>query len=62
MKINIVSQAVSQGRRYVRQNPDKVKEMTSKAGRFVDSKTGGKHADKIAKATQAADRYIDKQR
>lgn len=62
MKINILTQAVSQGRRYVRQNPEKVRQMTARAGAFVDARTGHKHSAKIDKARGAADRFIDKQR
>lgn len=62
MKINIISQAIAQGRKYVRQNPEKVRQATQKAGDFVDAKTGHKHSDKIAKARDAADSFIEKQR
>lgn len=62
MKINLVTQAVAQGRKYVRQNPDKVRDLTARAGTFVDSKTGHKYSSQIEKGRQAADRYIDKQR
>lgn len=46
----------------MRQNPEKVRQATQRAGSFVDSKTGRKHTAKIDKATGAADRFIDKQR
>ena len=36
MKTNIARQLVAQGRRYVQQNPEKVRAMTDKAGEFVD--------------------------
>ncbi|MGX5692361.1 antitoxin [Dermacoccus abyssi] len=62
MKINLLTQAIAQGRKYVRQNPEKVRQATQRAGSFVDSRTGRKHTAKIDKATGAADRFIDKQR
>lgn len=37
------------------QNPDKLKEGVEKAGDFVDEKTGGKYADKVDQAQQAAE-------
>lgn len=43
-------------------NPDKVEQLSDqaieRAGDAVDSKTGGKHADKIDQAQQAADGKI----
>ena len=42
MKTNIARQLVAQGRRYVQQNPEKVRAMTDKAGEFVDQRTGRK--------------------
>lgn len=62
MKINILTQAVAQGRKYVRENPEKVRAMTTKASDFVDARTGRKHTAQIQKARGAADRYLDKQR
>lgn len=62
MKTNILTQAVAQGRKYVRDNPEKVREMTTKASEFIDARTGRKHTAQITKARSAADRYLDKQR
>lgn len=61
MKMQIVSQAISLGRKFVRENPDKVQSATRKAGDFVNKKTNGKYSDKIVKAEAAADKYISKQ-
>lgn len=61
MKINILSQVIAQGRKYVRQNPEKVRQATQKAGDLVDAKTGRKYTDKINKARGAADDFIEKQ-
>lgn len=62
MKINLVSQAIAQGRRYVRENPEQVQAAAHKAGQFLNTKTKGKYADKITKAESAADRYLTKQK
>ena len=59
--MQIVSQAISAGRRYVQKNPEKVQRMTRQAGEFVNKRTGGKYRSSVAKAESAADRYIAKQ-
>lgn len=62
MKTNIARQLVAQGRRYVQQNPEKVRAMTDKAGEFVDQRTGRKYSAHITKARASAGRYLDKRR
>lgn len=62
MKTNIARQLIAQGRRYVQQNPEKVRAMTDKAGEFVDQRTGRKYSAQITKARDSAGRYLDKQR
>ena len=42
------------------QNRDKIAAGVEKAGSTIDAKTGGKHADKIAKAKGAALKGVDK--
>lgn len=46
-RFTAVAGAVEAARRYVKNNPDKVREHTRKAGAFVDKKTKGKYHDKI---------------
>ncbi|MEO5780065.1 MULTISPECIES: antitoxin [Arthrobacter] len=41
-------------------NEQAIKDGIEKAGDFVDSKTGGKYADKIDSAQQGASRLVDK--
>lgn len=62
MKMQIVSQAVRAGRKYVQENPEKVQQLAHSAGGFINKRTHGKYADKIAKAEAAADEYVAKQR
>ena len=42
-------------------NTEAIKSGIEKAGDFVDSKTGGKHADKIDSVQRSASGYVDKQ-
>jgi hypothetical protein len=41
-------------------NEDAIKNGIEKAGDFVDSKTGGKHADKIDAVQRGASDFVDK--
>ena len=41
-------------------NEDAIKDGIEKAGDFVDSKTGGKHADKIDAVQRGASDFVDK--
>ena len=61
MKAQIITQAISAGRRYVRDNPEKVAQITRQAGDFVNKRTQGKYAHQITKAQGAAERYLSKQ-
>jgi hypothetical protein len=42
-------------------NHEAIKNGIEKAGDFVDSKTGGKHADKIDSVQRGASDFVDKQ-
>ncbi|MGY2747028.1 antitoxin [Pseudarthrobacter sp. O4] len=42
-------------------NQQAIKDGIEKAGDFVDSKTGGKHADKIDSVQRGASDFVDKQ-
>ena len=42
-------------------NEQAIKDGIEKAGDFVDSKTGGKHADKIDSVQRGASDFVDKQ-
>jgi hypothetical protein len=42
-------------------NHEVIKNGIEKAGDFVDSKTGGKHADKINSVQRGASDFVDKQ-
>ncbi|RFU37028.1 antitoxin [Actinomadura logoneensis] len=41
------------------QHPDQAKSGVDKAGDMFDQRTGGKYADKVDKAQERADQYID---
>ncbi len=43
---------------FAAKNPDKVDQAIDKAGDIVDSKTGGKFADKVDKAQDAAKKAL----
>lgn len=46
---------------YASENADKVNQAVDKGGDFIDSKTGGKYADKIDKAQEAAKKQYNKE-
>ena len=54
---------LGKGKQVASENADKVGGAVDKAGDFVDDKTGGKYADKVDKAQEAAKKAIqdDKQ-
>lgn len=58
---DMFSKAVSAGRKFMHDNPEKVREMTEKAGDFIDEKTDHKYADKVDKVQQAAENFAEKQ-
>lgn len=43
----------------VGKNPDKAQQGLDKASDYADEKTGGKYSDKIDKATEKGQEYID---
>ena len=43
-----------------RENSDKIKNGLDKAAKFADSKTGGKHSDKINEGVQKAKGMVEK--
>jgi antitoxin protein of toxin-antitoxin system len=60
-KLAALAGAAAAARAYVRKNPDKVKQMASKAGGFIDKRTKGKYhgqidnaVGKVHKATKQA--------
>lgn len=48
-----INQVIRQARQWVSRNPDKARQAIDKVGSTVNSKTGGKYADKITKAGDA---------
>jgi hypothetical protein len=48
-------------RNVVKQNPDKIKTGTEKAGDLVDKQTGGKYADKVDTVQEKVGNYVDSQ-
>lgn len=48
------------GQQYASQNSDKIEDAIDKAGDFVDKKTGGKYAEHVDKAQDAAKKAIPK--
>lgn len=53
-------QATEKAAELAHQNKDKVSDLLDKAGKVVDDKTGGKHADKIAKAKEQVAKGVGK--
>jgi len=49
---------VDKGKDLAAENADKIDDVVEKAGDFIDNKTGGKYADKIDKAQEAAKKAI----
>ncbi|AMY52019.1 antitoxin [Rhodococcoides fascians] len=49
---------VDKGKNLAAENSDKIDDVVEKAGDFIDNKTGGKYADKIDKAQEAAKKAI----
>ncbi|GHP16772.1 antitoxin [Rhodococcus fascians] len=49
---------VDKGKNLAAENADKIDDVVEKAGDFIDNKTGGKYADKIDKAQEAAKKAI----
>lgn len=48
----------NKAKEFAAKNPDKVDRAIDKAGDIVDSKTGGKYADKVDKAQDAAKKAL----
>ncbi|MFD4291592.1 antitoxin [Rhodococcus sp. NPDC058505] len=48
------------GQQYAAENADKVEGAIDKAGDFIDQKTGGKYAEHVDKAQDAAKKVIPK--
>lgn len=53
---------VSKVKQMLGQHPDQAKKGVKKAGDMADQRTGGKYAQHVDKAQQAADDYIDRGR
>ncbi|MPY98206.1 MAG: antitoxin [Actinophytocola sp.] len=51
-RLTAVTGAVEAARRYAKNNPEKVRQYTEKAGSFVDKRTKGKYHDKIDNAVR----------
>jgi len=49
---------VDKGKEFAAQNPDKVDEAIEKAGDLADRKTGGKYAEQVDKAQDAAKKAL----
>ena len=49
---------VDKGKDLAAENSDKIDDVVDKAGDFIDSKTGGKYADKVDKVQEAAKKAI----
>ena len=49
---------VGKGKQLAAENSDKIEDVVDKAGDFIDDKTGGKYADKVDKAQDAAKKAI----
>ncbi|MFF0818597.1 antitoxin [Rhodococcus sp. NPDC003318] len=49
---------LGKGQQYAAENSDKVEDAIDKAGDFVDKKTGGKYAEHVDKAQDAAKKII----
>ncbi|OZE86159.1 hypothetical protein CH304_04550 [Rhodococcus sp. 15-649-1-2] len=49
---------VDKGKELAAENSDKIEDVVDKAGDFIDDKTGGKYADKVDKAQEAAKKAI----
>lgn len=49
---------VDKGKQAAAENSEKIEDAVDKAGDFIDNKTGGKYADKIDKAQEAAKKAI----
>ncbi|MQA61987.1 MAG: antitoxin [Actinophytocola sp.] len=55
-RFTAVAGAVEAARQYVKNNPDKVRAYTQKAGAFVDKRTKGKYHDKIDNVVRKVDK------
>lgn len=49
---------LDKAKQFADDNPDKVNEGIEKVGDAIDDKTGGKHADKVDKAQDAAREHL----
>lgn len=49
---------IDKGKQFAEQNPDKINDAIDKAGDLADEKTGGKYADKVDKAQDAAKKQL----
>lgn len=49
---------VGKGKQLAAENSDKIEDVVDKAGDFIDDKTGGKYAEKVDKAQDAAKKAI----
>lgn len=49
---------VGKGKQLAAENSDKIEDVVDKAGDFIDDKTGGKYADKVDKAQDAAKKAV----
>lgn len=58
-RFTAVAGAVDAARRYAKNNPDKVRHYTDKAGAFVDKQTKGKYHDKIDNIVRKVTNSVD---
>jgi hypothetical protein len=59
--VGILDDLKGKAQRLIGGNEQAIKNGIEKAGDFVDSKTGGKHADKIDSVQRGASGFVDKQ-
>jgi hypothetical protein len=59
--VGILDDLKGKAQRLIGGNEQAIKNGIEKAGDFVDSKTGGKHADKIDSVQRGASDFVDKQ-
>ncbi|GAA5123675.1 antitoxin [Haloechinothrix salitolerans] len=60
-RITALTGAVEAARRYARNNPEKVRQYTEKAGSFVDKQTKGKYHNKIDNVVRKINKSADGQ-
>jgi hypothetical protein len=60
-RLTALAGAAAAARTYAKRNPDKVNNMASKAGQFIDKRTKGKYHQQINTATQRVRTMTGKQ-